>query len=192
MFGVNSDAYVESDAIILIGGLADFDKIFNMTIPAGIDPKFLIYNTKISILHRALRHMHTQAPTPEGESTYSESTSGDAAALPRPRKIRSGGDPAGESKQSESPSGGAALSPSKSNSPVPHPRRSDTGESKHGDHEEMVRIEVALSKCRKALESARKINQSCRTIRRSPTLLSDEDIKRVKMMIGLAVEKIDY
>ena len=68
----------------------------------------------------------TQAPTPEGESTYSESTSGDAAALPRPRKIRSGGD-CRRIEASESPSGGAALSPSKSNSPVPHPRRSDTG-----------------------------------------------------------------
>ena len=59
----------------------------------------------------------------------------------------------------------------------------------------MVRIEVALSKCRKALESALKEDKSelQNHQRQSPTLLSDEDIKRVKMMFGLAVgEKIDY
>ena len=39
------------------------------------------------------------------------------------------------------------------------------GESKHGDHEEMVRIEVALSTCSKDLGApVRKMKQSCRAM----------------------------
>ena len=69
------------------------------------------------------------------------------------------------------------------------------GESKHGDHEEMVRIEVALSTCSKDLESARKEDEAKLQSNdvQLPTPLSDGDIERVKMMIGLAVvEKINY
>ena len=63
------------------------------------------------------------------------------------------------------------------------------GESKHGDHEEIVRIKDELSRCKHALENARKEDEAKLQSNdvQSPVPLSDEHIERVEMMIGLAV-----
>ena len=179
------EKYKQTSQIYHLGDLGVVDAIYDQKYPLGMDTK---HRAKVRIIFRALANDggdgQPPAPSSQGhDQPVKPPGQKDVDAMPNvPAK-----NTAGKKSASYGNSGGAKKMVSKK------VRQADNGggigESKHGDHEEMVRIEVALSKCRQALESAREEDEAKLQSNdvQLPTPLSDEDSKRVKMMIGLAV-----
>ena len=171
------EKYKQTSKICHLGDLGVVDAIYDQKYPLGMDTK---HRATVRIIFRALandgRDEQPPAPSSQGhDQPVKPPGQKDVDAMPNV----SAKNTAGKKSASYDNNGGAEKMVS----------GGGIGESKHGDHEEMVRIKDELSRCKHALENARKEDEAKLQSNdvQSPVPLSDEHIERVEMMIGLAV-----